>query len=356
MRRKAKLLGFVLVAVIAISLVFVLRPFIDREAVATNPVSLTESPLTADETAIIRKYIEDEASPIDGFVALHGEKVLMEYGNVDTPMNLASARKSVVSLLFGIASDRKLIDLDQTLAELGIDESRTPLTDKEKRATVEHLLQSRSGIYLQSGAETVENKDGRPARGQFAPGEHYFYNNWDFNVLGAIFEKKTGLTIGEALDTWLSAPLGMQDFSRKHVLYDHSGSDSDFGTYRIHMSARDLARLGALVAQDGMWNQKRIISAEWIDKSTAAYSAAESPFYDGFGYSWWLNSELGTVNADGWGGQYLLVDRERDLTLVTRRDTGNSILGYLIFSGLKEQGHPADIQKLYERIRQMQSE
>jgi CubicO group peptidase (beta-lactamase class C family) len=223
----------------------------------------------------------------------------------------------------------------------------------EKQATVEHLLQSRSGVYLQSGAETVENKDGRPGRGQFGPGEHYFYNNWDFNVLGAIFESKTGLSIGEALDTWLAAPLGMQDFNAEHVLYDRQGSESDYRTYRIHMSARDLARLGALVAQDGVWNQTRIVSAEWIDRSTTAHSATEGPFYDGFGYSWWLNSELDAVLADGWGGQYMLVDRERDLTLVTRRDTGNSILGFLVFSGFKKQGHPADIQKLYKLMRQM---
>lgn len=353
MRRIAKIIGLVVVAIIATLLVFGLRPLINRGAVGTNPIPLAESMLSPKETAIIRKYIEDEANPIDGFIALRGEKILMEYGAVDTPINLASARKSVVSLLFGIAFDRKLIDLNQTLAELGIDESRTPLTERERRATVAHLLQSRSGIYLQSGAETVEIKDGRPARGQFAPGEHYFYNNWDFNVLGAIFEKKTGLTIGEALDTWLSIPLGMQDFSREHVLYDRRGSDSDFRTYRIHMSARDLARLGALVAQGGVWNQNRIISSEWIDRSTTAYSAVKSPFYDGFGYSWWLNSEFQTVHADGWGGQYLLVDREHDLTLVTRRDTGNSILGFLMFSGLKKQGHPADIQKLYKLIRQM---
>lgn len=353
MRRTAKTIGLALIATIAISLVVMLRPFVDRDAPATNPVPLAESPLLPAQTDTLRKYIETQASPTDAFVVLRGERIVMHYGEIDVPMNLASARKSVVSLLFGIASDRKLIDLNETLGQFGIDESRTPLTNIEKQATVEHLLQSRSGIYLQSGAETVENKEGRPRRGQFRPGEHYFYNNWDFNVLGAIFEKKTGLSIGEALDTWLSAPLGMQDFSREHVLYDRQGSESDFRTYRIHMSARDLARLGALVAQDGMWNQKRIISAEWIDKSTTAYSAVESSFYDGFGYSWWLNRELGTVNADGWGGQYLLVDRERDLTLVTRRDTGNSILGFLIFSGLKKQGHPADIQNLYKLMRQM---
>lgn len=352
-RRIVRIVGFALIGAIAIALVVMLRPFVDRNAPATNPVPLAESPLLPAQADSLRSYIETQASPIDAFVAMRGETIVMHYGAIDVPMNLASARKSVVSLLFGIASDRGLIDLNETLGELGIDESRVPLTDTEKQATVEHLLQSRSGIYLQSGAETVEIRDGRPGRGQFSPGEHYFYNNWDFNVLGAIFEKKTGLTIGEALDTWLAAPLGMQDFSREHVFFDRQGSDSDYRTYRLHMSARDLARLGALVAQDGMWNQQRLVSAEWIAKSTTAYSATGASFYDGFGYSWWLNSELGTANADGWGGQYLLVDREHDLTLVTRRDTGNSILGFLVFRGFKEQGHPEDIQKLYKLMRQM---
>ncbi|TDK20347.1 class C beta-lactamase-related serine hydrolase [Luteimonas aestuarii] len=353
MKRTAKILGVVLVAAVAISLVVMLRPFVNRGAPATNPVPMAESPLFPDQADSVRSYIETQADPIDAFVALRGETILMQHGKIDVPMNLASARKSVLSLLFGIAFDRGLVDLEETLGELGIDESRMPLTEVEKRATVEHLLQSRSGVYLQSGAETAETRDGRPGRGQFSPGEHYFYNNWDFNVLGAIFEKKTGLSIGEAMDAWLAAPLGMQDFNRDHVLYDRQGSESDYRTYRIHMSARDLARVGALVAQDGMWNQTRIVSSDWINRSTTAYSETGGSFYDGFGYSWWLNSELGAVIADGWGGQYLLVDRERNLTLVTRRDTGNSMLGYLVFSGFKKQGHPADAQKLYKLIRRM---
>jgi CubicO group peptidase (beta-lactamase class C family) len=353
MRRIVKTTGLILIAAIAISLVVMLWPFVNRDAPATNPVPLAESPLPPEQANSLRKYIETQANPIDAFVALRGEKIVMHDGAIDVPMNLASARKSVLSLLFGIASDRGLIDLNETLGELGIDETRTPLTEMEKRATVEHLLQSRSGIYLQSGAETVEMKAGRPRRGQFSPGEHYFYNNWDFNVLAAIFERKTGLSIGDALDKWLAAPLGMQDFNREHVFYDSWGSDSDYRTYRIHLSARDLARLGALVAQDGMWNQTRIVSAEWIEKSTKAYSATEVAFYDGFGYSWWLNSKLKAVFADGWGGQHMLVDRDRDLTLVTRRDTGNSILGYLVFSRFKKHGHPADVQKLYKLMRQM---
>lgn len=352
-RRILKYLGVTLLGALAVSLVLGLRPFIDRDAPATHPLPLAQAPLPPEQAHKLTDYIRTEADAIDAFVVLRGETVLMEYGEVGTPMNLASARKSILSLLFGVAVDRGSIDVNETLEALGIDESRTPLTQAEKQATIEHLLRARSGIYLPSGAETVENKEGRPRRGQFAPGANYFYNNWDFNVLGAIFERKTGLSIGEAIDTWLAAPLGMQDFNRGHVLYDNRGSDSDYRTYRIHMSARDLARLGALVAQEGLWNGKRVVSAEWIARSTTSYSATKNPFYDGFGYSWWLNSELGAVQADGWGGQYLLVDPARDLTLVARRDTGNSILGYLIFSQFQKQGHPSDLHKLYKLVRDM---
>jgi len=348
-----KIMGIGLLIVFSVTLVIGFYPFIDRGAAATNPLPLLQALLPQRQTDVVVDYIENRAHPIDAFIALGGEKILMEYGETGTPMNLASIRKSVLSLLFGIAWDRGLIELSQTLNVLGIDEKRTPLTPTEKHATIEQLLQSRSGIYLQSGAETVETKDGRPRRGQFAPGKHYFYNNWDFNVLGAIFEKKTGLSIGRALDEWLAVPLGMQDFNRKHVFYDDWGSESGFKTYRIHMSARDLARLGALITQDGMWNGNRVVSSEWLERSTKPYSSVDSPFYDEFGYSWWLNSNLKTIQADGWGGQYLLVDRDHDLTLVTRRDTGNSLFGFLVFSQFKEQGHPVDIQKLNMLMREL---
>ncbi|QDH68698.1 serine hydrolase domain-containing protein [Marilutibacter alkalisoli] len=352
-RRFLKVFAAVLSMVALIVLVWGCRPFVDRQAIASNPVPVASAPMTAEHAGRLVTWIEKEADGIEAFIAVRDGKVLLSHGAVDLPMSLASVRKSVLSLLFGIAWDRGLIDLDATLAELGIDEGAIPLTETEKLATIEQLLQSRSGVYLHSGAETVENKDGRPRRGQFLPGEHYFYNNWDFNVLGAIFEQQAGIPIGEALDSWLAVPLGMQDFHASHVLYDSRGSDSDFRTYRIHMSARDLARLGVLVQQDGLWGRERIVSKQWLDRSTTPYSVPDSPFYDGFGYSWWLNSELNAVLADGWGGQYLLIDRDHDLVLVTRRDNGNSILGYLVSSQLKPEGHPADIQKLDAMIRDM---
>lgn len=54
--------------------------------------------------------------------------------------------------------------------------------------------------------------DRKPARGSFGPGEEFYYNNWDFNVLGTIFETETGIALGVAFNQWIAQPLGMQDF------------------------------------------------------------------------------------------------------------------------------------------------
>lgn len=327
---------------------YLLMPFVDRDARGAEPTALESAPTAPATRDAVLGYVAHEADGIDALVVLEGDRLALAYGAVDTPMNLASIRKSLLSLLFGIAVDRGLVDLDATLGELGIDESATPLTATEKTATVEHLLQARSGVYLQSGAEVVETTDGRPARGSVLPGERYFYNNWDFNVLGAIFEAETGLGIGEALDLWLARPLGLEDFSPAHVVYDRAGTDSDFPTYRIHMSARDLARAGALVLAEGRWRGRQVVPRDWILASTRAHSRFERGVNgaDGFGYSWWLDSEHDAVLGDGWGGQYLYVDRAHGRVVVARKDTGGSRLGYLRFVALERPGHPADVLEI----------
>ena len=69
------------------------------------------------------------------------------------------------------------------------------MTALEKSARVIDLLKSRSGIYHPAAAESEGMEESRPERGIHKPGEAYYYNNWDFNVLGAILEQKTGKNI-----------------------------------------------------------------------------------------------------------------------------------------------------------------
>jgi CubicO group peptidase (beta-lactamase class C family) len=116
-------------------------------------------------------------------------EVIDQWGDIDQKIDSYSIRKSLLSALYGIYSAEGAIDTNQTVEELGIDDSPDPLTKEEKQARVVDLLRARSGVYHPVDFETDLMKRNRPARGSHAPGTFWYYNNWDFNVLGTIFEK-----------------------------------------------------------------------------------------------------------------------------------------------------------------------
>ena len=84
--------------------------------------------------------------PTTGFMAVVNGRVLMEYGDITQQSYLASIRKSVLSMLYGIAQEKGEVHLDRTLAENGIDDVGG-LTPEEKQATTRDLLGARSGVY-----------------------------------------------------------------------------------------------------------------------------------------------------------------------------------------------------------------
>jgi hypothetical protein len=239
-------------------------PPLPKAAIA-SPAAVTEA----------HAFLEQKTA-FDAFVALSGDQEITRWGEADLPINTHLVRKSLISALIGIAIDKRLMRLDDSLVTLGIDEPATPLTPRERSATVRQLLQSRSGVYIHAAGETQAMRDGRPARGQYAPGEHFYYNNWDFNVLGAIFERQTGMSIGQALYEWIAIPTGMGSFMPEYVIY----RDADRSQYRqfvIFMSAADLARFGALYVQGGRWNGKQVIPEAWVTESLMPYSSVTEP-------------------------------------------------------------------------------
>jgi CubicO group peptidase (beta-lactamase class C family) len=196
-------------------------------------------------------------------IILQGEEVIFEDGPVDRIMNTHSMRKSFLSLLYGIAVDKGMIDLDKTLAELGIDET-TPLSEQEKSATIRDLLTFRSGIYLPAKGEHDSQITDRPQRNSHKPGEFFFSNNFDGNALGSIFVQETGYEIGAFMEEFLARPLGMQDFTADNIIMGDPwfwpSNNSRHEVYYVYLSARDTARIGAMVAQGGRWNGVQIVS------------------------------------------------------------------------------------------------
>jgi CubicO group peptidase (beta-lactamase class C family) len=260
-------------------------------------------------------------------ILLHDGKVMYEWGEVEMNYWCHSIRKPFLSALYGIYVDKGVINLDATMEELGIDDIPPRLTRTEKTATVRHLLQGRSGIYHEAAGENQQMRDRRPERYSHEPGTFFYYNNWDFNALGTIFEDVTGKKIFDEFEKRIAAPIGMQDFDPSECKYNLEADKSRHPKYSFRISARDIARFGALYQRNGVWNGKRIIPESWMTESTTAYSEKDG---GGFGYMWgiaaegsWLAELVGgrAIFFSGAGVHNLVVLPDSKIVFVLRMDT-----------------------------------
>ena len=249
-------------------------------------------------------------------------QIVFKYGDTHKNYQVFSIRKSLVSLLYGIYLQEAKIDLDQTLAQLGIDDKQG-LTTVEKEAKLVDLLRARSGVYHPAAYETPGMVNNRPQRGQYKPGEHWFYNNWDFNTLTTIFEKKTGQKVFNAFNERIAERIEMEDFNVNDQQY-YFDSMSVHPATLWFMSASDLSKLGLLLLNKGSWKGKQVIDSSWITGSTAAYS--DLGILGGYGMCWWsafngnhypfVTLPDGTYSARGTGEQTLLVIPQRKMVIV----------------------------------------
>jgi CubicO group peptidase (beta-lactamase class C family) len=270
---------------------------------------------SSEKLALAMLFAEEIGS--SSVIVLHKGKLVLEWGNTTLRINSASVRKSLLSAIYGVAVDKGLLDISLNLGQLGIDDRPPTLSAKEKEATVEHLLKARSGVYHTASAETVKMKSMRPKRGSFDPNEHWYYNNWDFNVLGTIFERQTNIPIEKAFKKWIADPIGMQDFREEDVHYRWT-SVSLHPYFIFWISARDLARFGQLYLQKGMWQGKQVMSEEWILASTHPHSVIQD---GGYGYMWWIRPD-GSYYAAGYHGQYVLILPKEEIVIVNRVFSG----------------------------------
>ncbi len=255
-------------------------------------------------------------------------KVLDSWGAVDRKLNVHSIRKSFISAMCGIQVEAGKLRLNATMAELGIDDNEPRLTEVEKRATVHDLLKARSGVYHPALYETERMKAARPERHSHEPGTFWYYNNWDFNTLGAIYEKQAATGIYEDFQRLIAGPLGMQDYQVADGEYV-TGADSIHRAYPFRMTARDMARFGLLFLRGGQWNGKQIVPASWVKESVTSYSDAGTR--GGYGYLWWITRggmhlpgvtlPEGSYSARGSGGHYILNIPALDLVIVHRVNT-----------------------------------
>ena len=249
--------------------------------------------------------------------------------SVDSLHNLASVTKSVTSILIGIAIDRGFIP--------GVDEKimryfpeyvpPEPLVDT---INLHHLLTMTSG--LKWNEEELPYSDQKndlirlfrvknPLRFILskplvdAPGARFSYNSGGTNILGEILRRATGMRMDDFAKITLFEPLDI-----RQARWEFLNPELVFASGNLHLRARDLAKLGQLFLNGGMWNGQRVVSQAWIEASTRRHSSPSEEI--GYGYHWWIEEyRLGSLQVEaysavGWGGQRLIVIPGLDLVVV----------------------------------------
>ncbi len=271
-------------------------------------------------------------SPTTTLLAVHGRDVVFSFGPVDHATLIHSARKSLLAMLYGAPVEQGTIRLDETLAELGVDDIGG-LLPIEREARVRDLLAARSGVY-HAAANPGDDSAAAPPRGSQAPGRYFLYNNWDFNAAGDVYEQLTHRDLYRAFEEDIAAPLGLEDFRVEREHRSGDATRSSHLAYHFHLSARDMARIGELMLAHGAWGGRQLVPADWTTTITTPVTRAAEmhPRHVArkgidYGYLWWLPEEpqdsplAGSAFAWGFFGQFILVVPKRDMVIVHKYDT-----------------------------------
>lgn len=290
-------------------------------------IAPTPAALGWDTVALARARMYSDSIKSTAVMVVQDGIVVTQWGDLSTSTDVHSIRKSLLSALIGIAVRSQQLDTAATLAQLRIDDSPEPLTESEQRATVLDLLTSRSGVYHAAAYETSAMAAQRPSRGSHEPGSFFYYNNWDFNALGTIYEQAAGRSIFDDFLALIADPIGMQDLVRRDMRYFQEPV-SQHPAYLFRMSARDLARFGLLYLNQGTWAGRSIIPSDWVRWSTSAL--ADTGVRGGYGAMWWVATNprdpvisvpIGTYSARGTGEQNLFVFPPWRLVIVHRANS-----------------------------------
>ncbi len=284
-----------------------------------------------DETQAgkINKIISDIHSGSYGethslLIVKNGEVLAEEYFkpfDSDSIHYLYSVTKSITSLLVGIAIDKGFIQsVDQKLLDFFPQYTDIQNLDERKRAiTVRDVLMMRTGMvwdewsypygdprndtyHLFGSSDMIKHMLDLPMNA--SPGTRFTYNSGATMLLSGILESTTGRSTEDFAKDVLFNPLGIEDWQWDTGLYD----DLTNTGWGLHLLPKDLVKIGSLFLEDGQ--SQNIVSESWLNESTQNYG-------NRYGYQWWHYGPGSTISARGWGGQFIFINEERNVVIVT---------------------------------------
>lgn len=293
--------------------------------------------MTREKPVALREVLAAEGNGIRAFVILQeGREIFAHYRDDVRPDDLQavnSVTKSVVGMLVGIALREGAIrSVRQTLGEF-LPESRNASTDERvQQITIEHLLTMTSGFAWDERVAdpcllgTCNEFSETHTRLRFIlnralayePGTHFEYDSHAAHLLSVLLTRATGRTIDQYAREKLFAPLAIEHFE---WLADEDGHP--FAGRGLELSARDLAKLGLVMAARGLWNEQRLLDEAYVDASTQAQGNGGRPTDDArYGYLWWIAQKY--FFASGFGEQFLFVEPANAIVAAVCSDNGKA--------------------------------
>ena len=275
----------------------------------------TEQDVSYFDSELLNEIVNQnigQMQSIRGVIVIHrGKIVTEEYFNnsfMSETYNIWSVTKSYISTLIGQAIDYGYIE-DQMLT---LDDVffENPYTNQ---VTIEHLLTMSSGwpenwtyMFIQNPLNTLLNTGLI-----WSPGTSWLYNNAICHLNAHVINELTQMSPREFAQENLFPQLGIMD-----PYWNEDQDNVHNGSFDLHLTLREMVKLGQLYLQDGMSLNSQILSSEWIEDATS------SQINDWYGYLWWLPG-TGYL-AVGLGGQYIAVIPELDLVIGTHSATQSS--------------------------------
>jgi CubicO group peptidase (beta-lactamase class C family) len=270
---------------------------------------------------------------IDGVVIVRNDQLVAEaYFNGyarDTQHDMRSVTKSFTASVAGIAIEKGLITLDDTLAQ-HIDrfEDFANMDERKRSIRVANVLNMQSGLDCDDGIASSPGNEGRMYQRddwikyilgvpmQAEPGTFTSYCSGAITVLGSIIAARSGQKFEDFALANLLAPLNMSA-----VRWLHSPMGVTNASSAIQLRPRDAAKFGNLFLNGGRWNGVPVVPQAWVERSAQNLTAMHG---EGYGWLWWKSYYYvrGAVQpgmyASGNGGNYIFVlPSERLVVVIT---------------------------------------
>ncbi|NDJ79144.1 MAG: serine hydrolase [Chloroflexi bacterium] len=291
--------------------------------------------MDAGQLAHAHEYMTTAFPSLTSLLVVRGGHLVFEryadgYGP-DVLHNVKSATKSVTSLLTGVAIlTGDLSGVDEPLGAL----LPTLLTGNDPRRDIRlaDLLTMRSGLdwaewkgttlQMFASGNWLDFILDRPVA--HPPGTFFNYSTGDTQLVAAIVQEVTGMSLLAYADLYLFTPLGIE---RRTWATDPQGIN--IGGAELSLTARGMAKLGFLALNNGRWDGTDILPATWVEAMTTRHTPAQADSAGScdlsYGYLWWLRDQgsFASAMAVGYGGNYIYIVPDLDLVVAVTGDVKN---------------------------------